>query len=690
VLTADITAKVLTVSGATASNKTYDGTTTATITGATLVGVVEGDTVSVSGGGTFASANVGNGIAVAAALSLSGADSGNYSLTQPEGLSANITKAAQTITFSALASKAVGDAPFALTAISTSGLAVTYTSSNTGVATIDGSTVTLVAAGTTVITASQAGDGNYEAATSVQQTLLVSTAIFAENLGTPSATTAITTYANGTAPATFQNKGTLTYSNGGQAASADIRSTSASVAADYAGASGGGNAFFSSSTTNGSIGFAIEGINASAYKNLSLTYSYRKTSSSVLPSLSVDYWNGNAWQTVANTAGDLFTQASNASIKWYVAKSLSLPAGASINGLKLRFVKSGSTEIRIDDVKLNGVPKIVPVITSTPTASAITYGQTLADSVLSNGVADVAGTFAFTNPSTAPNAGVADYGVTFTPTDAAEYAAATLNVSVTVNAVSLAEEAITLNRSGNGYTASATGVSGFSYSYSGRNGTTYGPSSTAPSVAGFYTVTASSSDANYSGSKSENYFVSGLIAANDGVTKPADGSEVKIPLSTLLTNDKRIDGSGAVQTTGLTITGVTSGEGNTASIGGEFVLFVPSESSPETFSYTLSDGTVTATGTVTVTTEGAAPTFTLQIVQPGTPVQGGGQTSVTHNFVGIPNQTLAIEYSTDLSTWHSTGNHSTGATGSFTVTVSAAGSHNWNSMFFRARYVANP
>jgi hypothetical protein len=47
------------------------------------------------------------------------------------------------------------------------------TSSDLTVATIDGSTVTIVGAGTTTITASQAGDDNYHAADPVAQTLEV-------------------------------------------------------------------------------------------------------------------------------------------------------------------------------------------------------------------------------------------------------------------------------------------------------------------------------------------------------------------------------------------------------------------------------------------------------------------------------------------------------------------------------------
>lgn len=82
-------------------------------------------------------------------------------------------KANQTITFGALISKNFGDAPFNLTGTASSGLAVSYTSSNTAVATISGNTVTITGVGTTTITASQAGNTNFNAATDVTQTLTV-------------------------------------------------------------------------------------------------------------------------------------------------------------------------------------------------------------------------------------------------------------------------------------------------------------------------------------------------------------------------------------------------------------------------------------------------------------------------------------------------------------------------------------
>ena len=51
-------------------------------------------------------------------------------------------------------------------------------------------------------------------------------------------------------------------------------------------------------------------------------------------------------------------------------------------------------------------------------------------------------------------------------------------------------DSLTYNGATKPYTASATGVSGFTYNYAGRAGTLYGPSVTAPTYAGDYTVIA--------------------------------------------------------------------------------------------------------------------------------------------------------------------------------------------------------
>ncbi|RDS79487.1 filamentous hemagglutinin N-terminal domain-containing protein, partial [Dyella monticola] len=104
-LTADITAKALTLTGVTANNKVYDGTTADTLNtgGVTLNGVVGSDDVSLTGtaAGTFSQSDVGSNLAVSASgLSLTGSAAGNYTLVEPTGLTANITPALLTVAFS--------------------------------------------------------------------------------------------------------------------------------------------------------------------------------------------------------------------------------------------------------------------------------------------------------------------------------------------------------------------------------------------------------------------------------------------------------------------------------------------------------------------------------------------------------------------------------------------------------------
>jgi hypothetical protein len=88
-----------------------------------------------------------------------------------------MAKVSQTITFGLdPATATVGDLPRTLIATSSAGLAVTLTSLNSNVATMDGNTLKIVGTGTTTITATQAGNSNYEAATDVSVILTVSAA----------------------------------------------------------------------------------------------------------------------------------------------------------------------------------------------------------------------------------------------------------------------------------------------------------------------------------------------------------------------------------------------------------------------------------------------------------------------------------------------------------------------------------
>jgi hypothetical protein len=186
----------------------------------------------------------------------------------------------------------------------------------------------------------------------------------------------------------------------------------------------------------------------------------------------------------------------------------------------------------------------------------------------------------------------------------------------------------------------------------------------------------------------------GPVAVADSLTKPVGNAGFLIPVSQLLANDYRITNfSGATATAGLTVTAVTSGSGNSVvyNVGDLLILFTPSSASTDTFTYTVTDGTKTATATVTITTETEAPTFRLQIVKVGAATFVGGNTTVTHDFIGVPGQTYLVEYTTDLDgSWTSAGNQNTGTTGSFSVIFTKSGDFvsEWNTrMFFRASLV---
>lgn len=84
-----------------------------------------------------------------------------------------IARAPQTIDFAALDPVFDDQESLTLTATSTSSLPVSFASSNPDAATVSGDVVTLIGIGSTTITASQSGNENYQAASSVQRTLEV-------------------------------------------------------------------------------------------------------------------------------------------------------------------------------------------------------------------------------------------------------------------------------------------------------------------------------------------------------------------------------------------------------------------------------------------------------------------------------------------------------------------------------------
>jgi hypothetical protein len=95
----------------------------------------------------------------------------NCGATTDAGFTLTVDKADQTIAFGALANKNVGDPDFAVSATATSDLPVSFAAS--GQCTSSGNTVHITSAGSCTITASQAGDSNFNPAPDVAQSFAI-------------------------------------------------------------------------------------------------------------------------------------------------------------------------------------------------------------------------------------------------------------------------------------------------------------------------------------------------------------------------------------------------------------------------------------------------------------------------------------------------------------------------------------
>jgi hypothetical protein len=100
----------------------------------------------------------------------------NYSAATPVDQSFEVKQGSQTITFGPISNQPYGTPPFTLTATASSGLTVKYASTTKPVCTVSGATVTLLKAGACTITASQAGNASWAAATPVTESFQVTKA----------------------------------------------------------------------------------------------------------------------------------------------------------------------------------------------------------------------------------------------------------------------------------------------------------------------------------------------------------------------------------------------------------------------------------------------------------------------------------------------------------------------------------
>jgi hypothetical protein len=332
-----------------------------------------------------------------------------------------ILKADQTISgFGALPAKTYGAAAFTIgagvsaTSDPDAG-GVTFTSLNPSVAVVNGTTVTIVGAGTAIIVASQAGNGDWNPAPNVEQTLTVSpapltvTAAAASRsygASNPAFTVNYAGFVNGDGPAQLLSLPTVS-----------TTATSASPVGAYSLTVGGAAAAnYAFTYLNGTLTVTPATLTVTA-DNRSRAFGAAN------PAFTASYSgfvNGEDLATSGVTGSPSLTTAATPTSPVGTYPIVSGAGSLSANNYAFSFVNGTLT-----------VNKAVPAITWNNPAN-ITYGTALGAAQL-DATADVPGSFAYSPAAgTVLHAGTQTLSATFTPADTADYSSATASVNITV------------------------------------------------------------------------------------------------------------------------------------------------------------------------------------------------------------------------------------------------------------------
>ena len=203
-------------------------------------------------------------------------------------------------------------------------------------------------------------------------------------------------------------------------------------------------------------------------------------------------------------------------------------------------------ELKLSGAKYTPPAQETPIITTSPTASGITYGQTLNNSTLTHGVAKVgstvvSGTFAWRDTTIAPevkDSETTEYEVVFTPNDTASYENATCKVTLTVYAKNLTDVAVD-TIADQGYTGgqikppvTVTGDSGKTLVLNKDYTVDYGANNTVGTNTGTVTVKATSGGNYTFGDKTVNFNIkagTSTISITGDPSKIYDGNVVTNP-----------------------------------------------------------------------------------------------------------------------------------------------------------------
>ena len=459
--TANITSARLTVSGITAANKVYNANTVATLstTGAAPVGVFSGDTVTIDTGGatgTFASKGVGTGITVTVAgLTIGGAQSGDYTLTQPT-TTADITPARVTVSGITAANK-VYNANTAATLSTTGAAPVGVFSGDTVNLDAGGATgafvskdvgtgITVMVAGLT-ISGAQAGDYTLtqpSTTANITSARLTVSGITAANK-VYNANTVATLSTTGAAPVGVFSGDTVTIDTGGATgtfASKDVGTgITVTVAGLTIGGAQSGDYTLTQPTTEASITpamLSVAGVTATAKL-------YNASTTAAL--------NALAAMLVGVFSGDAVTLSTGGATGTFASKDVGTGITVTVAGLTIGGAQSGdytltqpttTADITPARVTVSGITAANKVYDANVTAALSTAGATLvgvfSGDVVTLGTGGATGTFASQGVGTGITVTVAglttsgaqafDYSLT-QPTTTANVATATLIASLT-------------------------------------------------------------------------------------------------------------------------------------------------------------------------------------------------------------------------------------------------------------------
>jgi|CXWL01.1.fsa_nt_gi hypothetical protein len=534
---ADITAASLSVSGITASDKVYDATTLATLgTGsAALVGVLGGDVVGLSAVGavgTFVDKNVGTGKVVnVAGLTKTGADAGNYLLTQPTA-TASITQAGLTVsgvtasdkvydtttaaTISTAGAALVGVLGSDVVTLGTAGASGTFADENVGIA---------KPVGLAGLTAAGADAGNYtlsQPTTTADITpagLTVTGVTAADKVY--DATTAATLTTGGATLAGVLAGDVVTLNTGAATGTFADKNVGVGKAVTVAGlATAGvdaGNYGVTQPTTTASItpaGLTVSGVTAADKAYDGNTTATLQTASAAL---------------VGRFAGDAVTLNTGGAVGAFADPNIGVAKPVSITGLATGGLDapnytltqpSATASITRYGLTVAGITALDKVYDGTTAATLQLAGASLvgviAPDVVTLATGGAAGTF--DTPTVGVGKPVAISGLALGGAGAGNY---TLTPPSTTASITQATATVTLDSLVQAYdgtprSATATTVPpGLAVSF------TYGGSPLAPTASGTYAVVGTVADVNYQGSATGTLIV---IAAVTSLTAPTNGN----------------------------------------------------------------------------------------------------------------------------------------------------------------------